>query len=116
MLKEEDKIFKNLYNNYGWSLEDSLNRNDWSNTKDIISIDPYLSKDKNHDLDNLIKDRKVKGKDTRTYKVSFSKIKNVMPEFKCKWSVKEGIRDLGLYLTKVNLTDEIFRRRGFYIN
>ena len=37
MLKEEDKIFKNLYNNHGWSLNDSLKRNDWSNTKEIIS-------------------------------------------------------------------------------
>ena len=37
MLKEEDKIFKNLYNELGWSLENSLKRNDWSNTKDIIS-------------------------------------------------------------------------------
>ena len=37
MLKEEDKIFKNLYNDFGWTLEDSLKRNDWSNTKDIIS-------------------------------------------------------------------------------
>ena len=33
MLKEEDKIFKNLYNEFGWSLEDSFKRNDWSNTK-----------------------------------------------------------------------------------
>ena len=37
MLKKEDKIFTNLYNDMGWTLEDSLNRNDWSNTKDIIS-------------------------------------------------------------------------------
>jgi len=37
MLKEEDKIFKNLYNNLGWNVEDSLKRDDWSNTKDIIS-------------------------------------------------------------------------------
>ena len=37
MLKEEDKIFKNLYNNLGWTLEESLKRNDWSNTKEIIS-------------------------------------------------------------------------------
>ena len=37
MLKEEDKIFKNLYNNFGWSLQDSLKRNDWSNTKELIS-------------------------------------------------------------------------------
>ena len=37
MLKREDKIFKNLYNNLGWTLEDSIKRNDWSNTKEIIS-------------------------------------------------------------------------------
>ena len=37
MLKEEDKIFKNLYNNLGWTLEESLKRSDWSNTKEIIS-------------------------------------------------------------------------------
>ena len=37
MLKEEDRIFKNLYNNHGWGLEDSLKRNDWSDTGKIIS-------------------------------------------------------------------------------
>jgi len=37
MLKEEDKIFKNLYNTLGWTLEESLKRDDWSNTKDILS-------------------------------------------------------------------------------
>ena len=37
MLKEQDKIFKNLYNEYGWSIDDSLIRDDWSNTKEIIS-------------------------------------------------------------------------------
>ena len=37
MIKEQDKIFKNLYNEYGWSIDDSLKRDDWSNTKEIIS-------------------------------------------------------------------------------
>jgi len=37
MLREEDKIFKNLYNEHSWGLEDSLKRNDWSNTSKIIS-------------------------------------------------------------------------------
>ena len=36
MLKEENKIFKNLYNQSGSSIEDSIKRNDWSNTKEII--------------------------------------------------------------------------------
>ncbi len=37
MLKEEDKIFKNLYNQFGWDINASLKRGDWSNTKDLIS-------------------------------------------------------------------------------
>ena len=37
MLKKEDKIFKNLYNELGWDIESSLKRDDWKNTKDLIS-------------------------------------------------------------------------------
>ena len=37
MLKDQDKIFKNLYNKYGSNLEDSLKRDDWLNTKDLLS-------------------------------------------------------------------------------
>ena len=37
MLKEENKIFKNLYNNHGWELEKAIERDDWKNTKEIIS-------------------------------------------------------------------------------
>ena len=37
MLKEENKIFKNLYNEYGWKINDALKRDDWKNTRDIIS-------------------------------------------------------------------------------
>ena len=29
MLKSEDKIFKNLYNELGWKIEDSIKRDDW---------------------------------------------------------------------------------------
>ena len=36
MLKQ-DRIFKNLYNDLGSSLNDSLKRDDWSNTKELIS-------------------------------------------------------------------------------
>ena len=36
MLEEENKVFKNLYDQFGSSLEDSIKRNDWSNTKEII--------------------------------------------------------------------------------
>ena len=37
MLKDENKIFKNLYNDLGWDLDSSLKRDDWKNTKEIIS-------------------------------------------------------------------------------
>ena len=37
MLKEEDKIFTNLYNQHGWTIQDSFKRKDWSNTREIIS-------------------------------------------------------------------------------
>ena len=37
MIKEENKIFKNLYNNLGWELKDSIKRGDWKDTKKIIS-------------------------------------------------------------------------------
>ena len=37
MLKDEDRIFKNLYNDLGWDIESSIKRGDWSQIKDIIS-------------------------------------------------------------------------------
>ena len=37
MLKKEDKIFKNLYNELGWEIDNSIKRDDWKNTKDLIS-------------------------------------------------------------------------------
>ena len=37
MLKPENKIFKNLYNDLGWEIESALKRDDWKDTKNIIS-------------------------------------------------------------------------------
>ena len=31
MIKEENKIFKNLYNDFGWEIENSVKRNEKSN-------------------------------------------------------------------------------------
>ena len=36
MLKEENRIFKNLYNEFGWEIENAIKRNDWKNTNEII--------------------------------------------------------------------------------
>ena len=37
MLKKEDKIFKNLYNEFGWEIEKAVQRDDWKDTKNLIS-------------------------------------------------------------------------------
>jgi len=37
MLKDEDRIFKNLYNDLGWDIDSAVTRGDWSQTKDLIS-------------------------------------------------------------------------------
>ncbi len=36
MLKDEDRIFKNLYNDMGWNIDSALKRGDWANTKEFI--------------------------------------------------------------------------------
>ena len=55
MLKEEDKIFKNLYNTFGSTIEDSLKRNDWSNTKELLDKgrDWIINEIKSSELDEL---------------------------------------------------------------
>ena len=37
MLKPENKIFKNLYNELGWEIDKAIKRDDWKDTKNIIS-------------------------------------------------------------------------------
>jgi len=38
MLKDEDRIFTNLYGWFDWGLEGAKKRGDWSNTKEILSM------------------------------------------------------------------------------
>ena len=35
MLKDKDRIFKNLYNDQGWQIEDSIKMGDCNNTKEL---------------------------------------------------------------------------------
>jgi len=37
MLRDQDRIFTNLYGNQGWELEAAKTRGDWDGTKDLIS-------------------------------------------------------------------------------
>jgi NADH-quinone oxidoreductase subunit F len=36
MLKDENRIFKNLYNDLGWDIDSAIKRHDWSETKNLI--------------------------------------------------------------------------------
>ena len=36
MLKDQDRIFQNLYNDLGTDVSSSNKRGDWTNTKDLI--------------------------------------------------------------------------------
>lgn len=70
----------------------------------------------NLDAEGLIRDRKTKngGEDTRTYKVSFKKIKQVFPSFECEWSVAEGIAGLVAHFKSIGLTSTQYAARKFY--
>lgn len=77
----------------------------------LTFLDDTLDSDGNE----LVKDRKIQdGVDTRSYKVSFDRIQKVMPKFKCKWNVPDGINNLIIELKRINLSNEIFTRREFY--
>ena len=36
MLKDQERIFKNLYNDFSADIESSVVRGDWDNTKNLI--------------------------------------------------------------------------------
>jgi nucleoside-diphosphate-sugar epimerase len=75
----------------------------------------YLDQNSKHEKDELIRDRKIQdGVDTRTYKVSFDKIHETLPGFKCKWNLETGILNFLEELRKVPLDSENFNRKEFY--
>ncbi len=63
----------------------------------------------------LVRDQNVRDNvDTRTYKVSFHRIKEVFKGFSCDWTVQEGIRTTLKKLGELPLTKERFRNANFY--
>jgi len=67
------------------------------------------------DKEGLIRDRKIKGGvDTRTYKVSFQKIREVFPGFKCTWSAERGVKEMTEFFKILPLTKEIFKQICYY--
>ena len=74
-----------------------------------------MSENSGLDKEGLIRDRKIKGGgDTRTYKVSFAKIKKTMPHFKCDWDVQRGIEDMVALFYKISISPKLFKSRKFY--
>ncbi len=72
----------------------------------------FIDKNTNN---NLIEDRKIKkGKDSRTYKVSFNKIKKKFINYNCQHTVEHGIKKLIKDLKKIKLTKSIFLNKKFY--
>tara|TARA_Y100000590_G_scaffold470615_1_gene666988 strand:- start:3364 stop:4644 length:1281 start_codon:yes stop_codon:yes gene_type:complete len=55
MLRQEDKIFKNLYGEKDWRLVGAQSRGIWDNTKNIISMDK-------EEIINLIKESELRGR------------------------------------------------------
>jgi nucleoside-diphosphate-sugar epimerase len=75
----------------------------------------FLQENPELDKEGLVRDRKVKqGVDTRTYKVSFEKIRKIFPGFKCDWSVESGIKDMVEKFKAMNLTEARFKNKNFY--
>jgi len=75
----------------------------------------FLSDNPELDKEGLIGDRKIKGgADTRTYKVSFGKIKKILPDFKCEWNIESGVKDMVELFDRLPLSSELFKARGFY--
>ena len=74
----------------------------------------FLKENPELDKKGLIRDRKVQGCDNRTYRVSFAKIRNLLPGFRCQWTLRNGIPNLVSWLIKNKLTEEKFLSRKYY--
>ncbi len=51
--------------------------------------------------------------DTRSYRVSFQKIRQALPAFQCRWTAEKGARELHDVFTRIGLTPEVFGFRAF---
>lgn len=51
--------------------------------------------------------------DNRSYRVSFEKIKKVLPDFQCQWDARKGAKQLVDLFSKIDFKAEDFQWRGF---
>lgn len=53
------------------------------------------------------------GSDNRSYRVSFEKINQTLPGFKCEWDAKRGAKQLFDLFTQIDMSEETFLFKGF---
>jgi nucleoside-diphosphate-sugar epimerase len=53
------------------------------------------------------------GGDNRSYRTRFDKIKRHLPEFRCRWSAKQGAGQLHEIFSRIGMTKEVFSFRAF---
>ena len=53
------------------------------------------------------------GPDNRSYRVCFDKVQDQLPGFSCEWDAESGARALHDVFERIELTEEMFRYRGF---
>lgn len=52
-------------------------------------------------------------RDNRSYRVSFQKIHERLPDFKCEWGLPDGARELHQIFQRIAMTREVFESRAF---
>ena len=55
----------------------------------------------------------TQGADNRSYRVSFDKIKDQLPDFRCEWDVRRGAEQLRAVFEQIDMTSETFNAPGF---
>jgi len=53
------------------------------------------------------------GQDNRSYRVSFEKIREHLPGFRCVWDARRGAKQLHDLFTRIDMTKEVFEYRTF---
>jgi nucleoside-diphosphate-sugar epimerase len=55
----------------------------------------------------------TQGADNRSYRVSFDKIRKVLPGFSCDWNAKRGAEQFAALFRQIDMTREVFTARPF---
>ncbi|MFA6427522.1 MAG: SDR family oxidoreductase [Candidatus Magasanikbacteria bacterium] len=78
----------------------------------------YQIKEIAHAVANLVPNSQVAfseapDKDSRSYRVSFDKIKTIFPEFKLKWNLDSGAKQLYYFYTTLGIPQNVLQEREF---